>query len=218
MRLVYYGMLTLAACAGCAKVMPGAVTGAPEAAVYAGLRDSVIRYPSDTVVVIDSTALLPPGAIQSRVGTRVDSMPPTLSAALDRLTESRQSTTSLPFPRPVYLLSKTTLRETFLRGTAGGWNEFHRRYPRQHGYLEVSPIALSTDTLDALVSYAFRCGPLWARASSSGSRAAERAAGRRGGFSGSGSRSRKRPDSRGRIVEFFPQPESPRVEVLATPM
>lgn len=87
-------------------------------------------------------------------------MPSTLPAALDRLTESRESTTSLSFPWPVYLLPSTTLREMFSRGTTDGWNEFHRRYPRQRGYLTVSPVAMSADTLDALVYYEFRCGRL----------------------------------------------------------
>jgi len=160
MRLVCYGVLTLAACAGCANATPDAAAPAPEAAVYAVLLDSVIHYRSDTVVVLDSTASLPPGEVQSRVGTRVDSMPPTLPAVLDRLTESTQSTARLPFPRPIYLLSNATLREMFSRGIATGWNEFHRRYPRQPGYLTVSPVALSADTLDALAYYEFRCGGL----------------------------------------------------------
>lgn len=47
-------MLTLAACAGCPRLTPGAAAGAAEAAVYAVLLDSVVRYPRDTVVVLDA--------------------------------------------------------------------------------------------------------------------------------------------------------------------
>lgn len=163
MRLVCYGMLMLAACARSRKDAPSAGAPLPESAVYAVLLDSVIHYPSDTVVVLDSTAVLPSGLVQLRVGTRIDSMPPTLPAALDRLTGSRQATARLPFPRPVDLVSNTMLREMFSRGITGGWSEFHLRYPRT-GYLKVSPVALSADTLDALVYYEFRCGGMCGQA------------------------------------------------------
>src|SRR5947209_2618392 len=159
MRIVWYVLTLFMARAVHSQPAPRHPVTAPEAAIYAVLLDAV-RPPLslDTVVVVDSTAWLPAGFAQSWFGRRVDSMPPELPATLDRLTQVKQSTVHLSFGRPVSFVSDTSLRTIFSRGVAGGWAEFRRRYPNQHGYLNVSPVALTADSLDALVYYDLHCG------------------------------------------------------------
>jgi hypothetical protein len=129
--------------------------------VYAALLDSVYMDSPvpDTLAIGDSTVVVVDGLASSRYA-RADSVPRGLAFALERLSQTRQATASLPFPRPIYVVTKPTEREIFSHGLRGGWIEFHRRYPNQHGLLRVSPVALSADTVDALVYYEYRCGGL----------------------------------------------------------
>jgi hypothetical protein len=45
-------------------------------------------------------------------------------------------------------------------GPRDGWAEFRRRFPAQRGFIRVTPVAYSSDSLDALVYYEFYCGSL----------------------------------------------------------
>jgi hypothetical protein len=60
------------------------------------------------------------------------------------------------------VLTGAELHEIFSSGP-NGWTEFHRRYPKQRGYLGLSPVAFSADSLDALVYYEYHCGGLCGR-------------------------------------------------------
>ncbi|MEO9225264.1 MAG: hypothetical protein ABI328_02700 [Gemmatimonadaceae bacterium] len=155
MRLVYFGLTLLVACAG-RDGIPARVAVAPEAAVYAALLESVAPWLPDTLVVGDSTLQfrIPRGAVHEWQ-TQFDSMPTALPVALERLSRTKQPTAKLPLSRPLNIVTDSILREIFAGDTGGGWTEFYRRYPRQREYMRFSPVALSADTVDALVYYEY---------------------------------------------------------------
>lgn len=157
MRVLCCALLLVIACSGRPEPTPRVEETSAEANVYAALFESVMPpLRPGAIVVVDSTASLPAGFLSSRFGKR-DSMPPELPATLDRLMQAKHPAAKLHFSRPVLLVPDTTLRAIFI---AGGWTEFRRRYAGQHGFLRVSPVALSADSLDALVYYELRCGGL----------------------------------------------------------
>lgn len=133
-----------------------------EARVYAALIDSLYWRPvPETLLVTDSTLVSHVqhgGVAEWRV--QYDSIPESLPTALENLSRSRIRTTALSLPRPVYVVTRATLNELFARGPRDGWVELSRRYPAQRGYLQLSPVAFSGDSLDALVEYGYHCGGL----------------------------------------------------------
>ena len=160
MRVLCCALLLLIACSRRPEPTPRVEETSPEANVYAALFESVMPpLRPGAIVLVDSTASLPAGFLSSRFAKR-DSMPPELPATLDRLMQAKHPAAKLHFSRPVLFVSDTALSEIFSHGVTGGWNEFRKRYPGQHGFLRVSPVALSADSLDALVYYELRCGGL----------------------------------------------------------
>jgi hypothetical protein len=158
-------LLFLVGCAHQASPRPTAVEGAPDAGVYAALIASLpMRRVPDTLLLVDSTLQFrAPGGGVPQWRTQFDSIPPELSHGLDALSRSKRASEQLPLPRPVRIVSAAALREIFSLGVRGGWEELHRRYPNQRGYLRFSPVAFSADTLDALVYYESHCGGLCGR-------------------------------------------------------
>jgi hypothetical protein len=130
----------------------------PETAVFAALFDGLGPLP-DTLLFGDSTLRfhLPSDASRSW-RAQFDSIPQ-LPTRLEEISKTRVATASLAFPRPMRVLAGAELREIFSAGPSG-WAEFYRRYPNQRSYLDVSPVAFSADSLDALVYYEHHCGGL----------------------------------------------------------
>ena len=138
---------------------------APDTDVYAALIASIhTRQIPDTLLVGDSTLQFraPQGGVP-RWRTQFDAVPAELTHGLETLSRSRRASAQLSLPRPVRIVSADALREIFSPRMRGGWQEFHRRYPNQRGYLRFSPVAFSADTLDALVYYESHCGGLCGR-------------------------------------------------------
>lgn len=168
MRFTYCFVVLVMACGGSAAPdpVPAAAGGRTAgytrlaAAVYAALLDSVhTRLAPDTLLVADSTLTFRvPTEGLSSWHALFDSLPKGLAAALQATSRDKQRSATLPLPRPTQLITSATLREIFAGGISGGWAEFYRRYPRQRNYLRFSPVAFTTDSLDALVYYEYRCG------------------------------------------------------------
>lgn len=130
-----------------------------EADVYAALLDSLERKPlPDTLLVGDSSLRFraPTGGVSSWRG-EFNAIPPDLPRRLEAASRKRVPSHLLGLPRPLKVLTRAELAEIFGAGPAG-WIEFHRRYPHQRSYIELSPVAFSTDSLDALVYYEYHCG------------------------------------------------------------
>lgn len=162
MRFRYAMLALVVACgptAGPASVAPRV---APERAVYAALIDSVYTRPvRDTLLLGDSTIgfRAPSGGILTW-RTQFDSIPRALPLALDEVSRVTRASATLPLSRPVRIITDAERREIFARGIEVGWVEFYRRYPRQRRYLRFSPVAFSSDSLDAMVYYEYYCGGL----------------------------------------------------------
>ena len=124
------------------------------------LIDSLYARPiPDTLVVAESTFTfkVPQGSVPSWRAA-FDEIPAALPAALETRSRDKRTSAGLPLPRPIRIVTDAALREIFAPGVGDGWKEFNRRYPRQRTYYQFSPVAFSTDSLDALVYYEYRCG------------------------------------------------------------
>lgn len=129
----------------------------PETAVYAAVLDGIgMGSLPDTLLFRDSTLQFPAGAVRS-FRDQFDSMSSQLPVRLEEISKTRVATESLALPRPMRVLTGAEFREIF-SGGPGGWAEFNRRYPKQRGFLGLSPVAFSADSLDALVYYEYNCG------------------------------------------------------------
>jgi hypothetical protein len=93
-----------------------------------------------------------------RSGAQFDSVPEALPPALETLSRVRRSSSDLALQRPIRLVTRSELREIFVRGRRDSWDEFYRRYPRQRNLLQFSPVAFSSDKRHALVYYEYHCG------------------------------------------------------------
>lgn len=162
MRFNYAALGLVVACAPSAPPSPVTPAGAPEAAVYAALIDSVYTRPvPDTLLLGDSTVDFhaPRGGIPTW-RTQFDSIPGALPPVLEAVSRSKRASATLPLSRPMRIVTEGERREIFARGIDAGWMEFYRRYPRQRNYLRFSPVAFSRDSLDAMVYYEYHCGGL----------------------------------------------------------
>lgn len=142
------------------RALPSGENG--EKAVYTALVDAIhARAVPDTLLLEDSTLAfrVPRDAVPSW-RAEFDSIPATLPTLLETVSTAKRSSTVLPLPRPVRIVTSTELGEIFESRGRGGWQEFYRRYPRHRSYLRFTPVAFSADTLDALVYYEYYCGGL----------------------------------------------------------
>lgn len=131
-----------------------------EAAVYAALIEALVRPQADTLVFSDSTIAFPvPAGGFRRLQPQFDSMPLGLSARLYEVSATLRPTSTLALPQPVRVLTRVERDEIFAGGPRVGWEEFHRRFPKQRQWLEFSPVAFSADSGSALVYYRHHCGP-----------------------------------------------------------
>jgi hypothetical protein len=173
-------MAILMACVGRATTPAPAspdTTASPELGVYTALVDAIHpRGVPDTLLLADSTLAfhVSRDAVPSW-RAEFDSIPAALSTLLETISAAKRSSTVLPLPRPVRILTSAELDEIFETRGRDGWDEFYRRYPRQRSYLRFTPVAFSADTLDALVYYEQYCGSLcgegtavWLRRQSTG--------------------------------------------------
>ena len=89
-----------------------------------------------------------------------DSLPPALleaAKAADFSDRTAWKTTEVPPGTVVFLPAD---RDAIFAPGAGGWTEFHRRFPRAHGFEELSRPVVSSDGQQAVIRAAHRCGPL----------------------------------------------------------
>lgn len=129
-----------------------------EAAVYAALIEKTITPRSDTILLVDSTVAftVPAGGFQ-RLQPQFDSLPDGLPARLAEVSRAIRPTSSLTFAQPVRTILRAQL--ALILGRNGpGWDEFLKQYPNQRQYLEVSPIAFTSDGTSAMVYYRHLCG------------------------------------------------------------
>jgi hypothetical protein len=85
----------------------------------------------------------------------LDSIPSNLLTRLEVTSQPEQPSTELSLPRPIRAISNPELFAILMHG---GWVEFFRRYPHQRQLLQLTPIAFSTEGLDALVYFEYLCG------------------------------------------------------------
>lgn len=128
--------------------------------VYAALLQSIGKPIPDTLLMAESSLqfTLPTGATPAWQA-QLDSIPPALAKRLAKESQHQVSSLTLALPRPAIVLGRAEFAEIFAQGPRG-WPEFHRRYPKQSGYFGLSPVAFSSDSLDALVYYEYHCGGL----------------------------------------------------------
>jgi len=135
-----------------------ALDPSPQADVYAALADMIWRPLPDTLLLKDSTVQFQvPQGSSATWQRQFDDVPFDLVPELARVSQVRQLAAALPLPRPMHGLTQGELHEMFASG-APRWTEFHRRYPHQFGYVALSPVVFSSDSLDALVYYDEYCG------------------------------------------------------------
>ena len=136
--------------------------GSTEAAVYAALLDSIGPKPLPDTLLLGDTTLsfrMPSREVPAEWRAQFDSIPEDLPLKLEEASLRRRPSSELRLPRPASFVTRTELIDIFVNGPHG-WQDFYQRYPAHRGYMESSPIAFTTDSLNALVYYEYRCGGL----------------------------------------------------------
>ena len=85
-------------------------------------------------------------------------VPAGLPARLEAVSRVPRSSTVLPLPRAVLVLTRAEADAIQQAQPRAWWNEFVRRYPTQRAVFAFSPIAFADDSAAALVEAVSTCG------------------------------------------------------------